>query len=262
MIEIGDPASESAPVHFDQSVSLIHLAVDPTRRDEPQLTLYVHHSLADGHHEFSLVEELFSYYTDLVCTGRIRRVTVSPHRTPLESCARRTRYTRNSSGRGSSGSCPRCSPTICRRPGGRPLMSNLRRPLRVPMAGCQLSERETHDLIAFSRAHRISLNGLLSAVRPAGGVATSRQDEYPGAVYLSGRFAVRPVASGVCDSVHKPVGSGHLSRRDRPQHRCGEPRPGHRRDFPGRPVRRGDPAVAASLQSAIRRESTRTCPMS
>jgi hypothetical protein len=36
-------------------------------------------------------------------------------------------------------------------------------PLLVPMAGCQLSERETRDLIAFSRAHRLGLNGLLSA---------------------------------------------------------------------------------------------------
>ena len=58
-------------------------AVDHAR-GEAQLTLYVHHSLADGHHEFSLVEELFSYYTDLVCTGRIPPVTVQPAPEPLE----------------------------------------------------------------------------------------------------------------------------------------------------------------------------------
>jgi hypothetical protein len=37
-------------------------------------------------------------------------------------------------------------------------------PLLVPMASCRLSERETQDLIAFSRAHELNLNGLLSAV--------------------------------------------------------------------------------------------------
>jgi phenolphthiocerol/phthiocerol/phthiodiolone dimycocerosyl transferase len=53
------------------------------RDGQAQLTLYIHHSLADGHHQFSLVEELFSYYTDLVCTGRMRPVTVHPAPEPF-----------------------------------------------------------------------------------------------------------------------------------------------------------------------------------
>ena len=48
------------------------------RDGQAQLTLYIHHSLADGHHQFSLVEELSSYYTDLVCTGRMRRSPSTP----------------------------------------------------------------------------------------------------------------------------------------------------------------------------------------
>ena len=57
--------AEDPPLHFDQSESLVHLRV--TIRDgQAQPTLYVHHSLADGHHMFSLIEELLSYYTDLV----------------------------------------------------------------------------------------------------------------------------------------------------------------------------------------------------
>ena len=39
---------------------------------EAELTLYVHHSLADGHHLAELLFELFSRYTDVVCTGERR----------------------------------------------------------------------------------------------------------------------------------------------------------------------------------------------
>ena len=84
--EIDDPATESTetpPLHLDQSESLIHLRLG-IRGAEMQLTLYVHHSLADGHHGFSLIEEMFSYYTDLVGSGSIRPVTVQPAPAPLE----------------------------------------------------------------------------------------------------------------------------------------------------------------------------------
>ena len=37
-------------------------------------------------------------------------------------------------------------------------------PVRVPMAWCQLTESDTHAVIAFCRANRVSLNGVLSAV--------------------------------------------------------------------------------------------------
>src|ERR1044071_3643153 len=65
VVELDSPAAEGPPLHFDQSESLVHLRV--TIRDgQAQPTLYVHHSLADGHHMYSLIEELLSYYTDLV----------------------------------------------------------------------------------------------------------------------------------------------------------------------------------------------------
>ena len=66
VVELDDPEAESPPPHFDQSESLVHLRV--TIRDgQAHPTLYVHHSLADGHHMYSLIEELLSYYTDMVC---------------------------------------------------------------------------------------------------------------------------------------------------------------------------------------------------
>ena len=48
------------------------------RDGQAQPMLYVHHALADGHHMYSLIEELLSYYTDLVTTGNIRRGPVQP----------------------------------------------------------------------------------------------------------------------------------------------------------------------------------------
>jgi hypothetical protein len=41
-----------------------------------EVTLYTHHSLADAQHQFRLLEELFSFYTDLVCNGDTGPVSV------------------------------------------------------------------------------------------------------------------------------------------------------------------------------------------
>ena len=162
MVEIENPAAGSPPVHLNQAESLIQLRLT-LRREDAQLTLYVHHSLADGHHEFSLVEELLSYYTDLVCTGRIPAVTVQPAPDPLEVVlAQRGIQKQQRSG------LERFMPAVFayNLPPSRRTGSDVKPavPLRVPVAGCQLSERETRDLIALSRAQKISLNGLLSAV--------------------------------------------------------------------------------------------------
>ena len=193
---------------------------------------------------------MFSYYTDLVCNGSIGQVNVQAAPEPLEVVlGQRGIEKQQRSG------LERFMPAMFAYdlPPSRRAASDVTpaSPLRVPMVACQLSERETHDLMAFGRAHRLGLNGLLSAAAPVGGVADSWQDEYPGALRVSGRFTLRPLTPAVCDRVHKPLGSGHLSCRDRPQHRCGKPRPGHRRDFSRRSVRWGDPAIAAALQPAI-----------
>jgi phenolphthiocerol/phthiocerol/phthiodiolone dimycocerosyl transferase len=162
VVETDDPAAETPPVHLDQSESLIHLRLTMCGGDA-QPTLYVHHGLADGHHEFRLVEEMFSYYTDLVCNGRIGPVTVQAAPEPLEVVlAQRGIQKQQRSG------LERFMPAMFAYdlPPSRRAASDVKpaSPLRVPMVGCQLSERETQDLIAFGRAHRVGLNGLLSAV--------------------------------------------------------------------------------------------------
>ena len=162
VVELDDPAAESPPIHLDQSESLVQLRL--TIRDgQAQPTLYVHHSLADGHHQFSLIEELFSYYTDLVCTGRIPQVTVQPAPNPLEVVlAERGVQKHKRSG------LERLMPAMFAYdlPPSRRTATDVKpaSPVRVPMAWCRLSERETHDVVAFCRAHQLGFNGVLSAI--------------------------------------------------------------------------------------------------
>jgi hypothetical protein len=162
VVEVDDPAAEVPSVHLDQSESLIHLRLTVIGGGALP-TLYVHHGLADGHHEFRLVEEMFSYYTQLVCNGSMKPVTVQPAPEPLENVlAQRGIPKLKRSG------LERFMPAMFAYdlPPSRRAASDVKpaSPLRVPMAGCQLSERETRSLIAFGRANKVGLNGLLSAV--------------------------------------------------------------------------------------------------
>lgn len=54
----GSP-SGNAELRLDQSVSLLHLQLI-LREGGAELTLYLHHCMADGHHGAVLVDELFS----------------------------------------------------------------------------------------------------------------------------------------------------------------------------------------------------------
>ena len=162
VVELDDPEAEPPPIRFDQTQALVHLRV-VIRDGQPQPTLYVHHALADGHHQFSLIEEIFSSYTDLVTTGKLRPTTAQPAPDPLEVVladrgVRKQKlsglerfmpamfaYDLPQTRRAAAAAKPAC-------------------PMRVPIARCYLNERSTHDLIAFCRANKVGLNGVLSAV--------------------------------------------------------------------------------------------------
>lgn len=162
VIELDGPNAQGPPIHLDQSESLIQMRLT-MRGDEAQPTLYVHHSLADGHHEFSLIEELFSYYTDLVCNGSIGPITAEPTPDALETVlAERGIEKQSRSG------LERFWPALFAYdlPPSRRSDTDAQTdsPVPVPKASCRLGEDATHALIKFGRAHRLSLNGLISAV--------------------------------------------------------------------------------------------------
>ena len=162
VVELDDPAAESPPLHLDQNEALVHLRL--TIRDgQARPTLYVHHSLADGHHMHSLVEELLSYYTDLVDAGRIRRVAVEPTPESLEAVlAERGIHKQNRSG------VERLLPAMFAYdlPPSRRATTDVTpiSPVRVPMVSCWLSERDTERVVAFCRANQLGLSSVISAV--------------------------------------------------------------------------------------------------
>ncbi|MDZ4266868.1 MAG: phthiocerol/phthiodiolone dimycocerosyl transferase [Mycobacterium sp.] len=153
--------AEAPPLIFDQTASLVHFRL--TLRDgKAQPTLYIHHSLADGHHQFSLIEELFSTYTDLVTTGTTRPVTVHSAPEPLEVIlASRGVEKKPRSGleRLLAAMFVYDLPPSRRAPSDvNPVL-----PQRVPMEYCTLSAQDTESIIGFCRANKLGLNSLLSA---------------------------------------------------------------------------------------------------
>ena len=162
VVELDGPDTEAPPILFDQSESLVRFRVI-VRDGQAQPTLYVHHALADGHHMYSLIEELLSYYTDLVCTGRIRPVTVQPAPEPIEAVlAERGIHKQTRSG------IERFMPAMFAYdlPPSRRAATGIKptSPLRVPMESCRLSEEHTDNIVALCRAEGLGLTALLSAV--------------------------------------------------------------------------------------------------
>jgi hypothetical protein len=161
VLESAQGPPNGADVHLDQYVSLINLDVRPTDRGA-ELCLYIHHSLADAHHQFALAHELFGYYTDLVCTGSIGDVSVNPAPDSLETLLadrgiekkRRSGFERimpamfaydlPPSRRADTGDAPA-------------------RPVSVPVTRCWLTEGETQGLMALCQENRVSLSTAVSA---------------------------------------------------------------------------------------------------
>jgi phenolphthiocerol/phthiocerol/phthiodiolone dimycocerosyl transferase len=162
VVQLDDPDTEAPPPHFDQSESLVQLRLT-IRGGQAQPTLYVHHSLADGHHMFGLIEELLSFYTDLVCTGSIGPVSAQPAPESIEAVlAERGIQKQQRSG------IERFIPAMFAYdlPPSRRADTGVKpaSPVRVPMVSCRLSEQQTHALVELCRAHGLGLHAVLSAV--------------------------------------------------------------------------------------------------
>ncbi|MCV7230129.1 phthiocerol/phthiodiolone dimycocerosyl transferase family protein [Mycolicibacterium komossense] len=157
-LEKEDPAAaERMP---DQSVALVNLRVK-LGDERSEVTLYTHHAMADAHHQFALLEQLFGWYTDLVAGGEIGPVKADPTPLPLEAVLEQ-RGVEMGKRSGLERMFPamfayELPPSRRNQDGGEPL------PVRVPAAECRLSRQETRDLLDLCSAHRVSLNALLAA---------------------------------------------------------------------------------------------------
>ncbi|MGV0625814.1 phthiocerol/phthiodiolone dimycocerosyl transferase family protein [Mycolicibacter minnesotensis] len=161
VIELDGPDAQPPAPHFDQTESLVALRVI-IRDGQVQPTLYVHHAVADGHHMYALIEEMLSYYTDLVTTGRVGAINVEPAPQSVEAVlADRGIVKQRRSG------IERFMPALFAYdlpPTRRAVTDETpSEPVRVPMASCRLTEAQTDNVVAFGRAHDLSLHAVLSA---------------------------------------------------------------------------------------------------
>jgi hypothetical protein len=163
---VGGPSTAastaSAAMQLDQYQSLLNLRLKLGDGDRSELTLYVQHALADAHHVFSLLEELFTRYTDAVMNGDVGPVTPGPAPESLEQVLEK-----RGMGKKERSGLERLMPLIfaydlptVEPP---PLPANPDVPQEIPAARIRLTEQETADLVEFGLANQLSLNSLVAA---------------------------------------------------------------------------------------------------
>jgi hypothetical protein len=157
-------AAALAGMQLDQSQSLLNLRLK-TSGDLSDLTLYAHHSLADAHHVFGLLEEFFSRYTDAVATGDAGPVTAQPAPEPLEVLLEQRGVTKQA-----RSGLERFFPaafaydlSALEKSEKPPVALNPDSIQIIPAARIRLSEQETSDLVEFGLANQLSLNSVVAA---------------------------------------------------------------------------------------------------
>ncbi|OBH88804.1 acyltransferase [Mycobacterium sp. E2733] len=150
----------SSVMQLDQNVSLVNLMLR-TADEHVELTLYVHHSLADGHHIAGLLFELFSRYAAVVATGDPGPITPQPAPEPIEALLEQRGIQKQQ-----RSGLDRFIPAMFahelppRRTSG---TTKSERPVAVPAARGGLSKPETTALVQFGRKNRLFVNNLVSA---------------------------------------------------------------------------------------------------
>ena len=144
----------------DQSVALVNLRVK-VGEQRSEITLYTHHAMGDGHHQFALLEQLMGWYTDLSTGGEAGPVKAEAVPLSLEAVLEE-RGVEKQQQSGLERLFPAMFayelPPSRRNPaGGKQL------PVRVPTVRCRLSRQETRDLRDMCVANRVSLNSVTAA---------------------------------------------------------------------------------------------------
>jgi hypothetical protein len=162
VVEEGSPdGSATAGPQLDQSQSLLNLRLNLSGAPV-ELTLYVHHSLADAHHAFCLLDELFARYTDVVDSGDVGPVIPQPAPESVEVLLEQRGITKQQ-----RSGLERFIPVmfaydlpVTEKP---PMPMNSDKPRPIPTARIRLSEQETSELVEFGLANQLSLNSLVAA---------------------------------------------------------------------------------------------------
>ncbi|MDP7702949.1 MULTISPECIES: phthiocerol/phthiodiolone dimycocerosyl transferase [unclassified Mycobacterium] len=160
-IVVQEGADNACEITLDQTQTLLNLRLT-LHENSSELTIFLHHSIADGHHGAGLFDELFSRYTDVVTTGDPGPVNPQPAPQPLEVVLEQ----RGVKKLGMTGVerflpvmfaydlPPAVKPTLVATPG---------LPQPVPVTRVRLSEQETADLVEFAHENRVSVNTVVAA---------------------------------------------------------------------------------------------------
>jgi hypothetical protein len=160
-LDDSDPRCSSPLLDLDPGESLTNLLVRPGG-DESEVTLFVHHSVADGNRAAALLFELFSRYTDMVRTGDPGDVTPHPAPESLETLLEQ-RGIRKLQRSGLERFMPAMFAYELPAPRRPPPPNNSAGPVAVPTARGRLTKEETTALVEFGLGQRLFLNPLVSA---------------------------------------------------------------------------------------------------
>lgn len=160
---VDDRTSESAlaGMQLDQSQSLLNLRLK-LGGELSELTLYAHHSLADAHHVFGLLEEFFNRYTDAVATGDAGPVIPQPAPEPLEALLEQrgvAKQQRSGLERFFPAAFAYDLPPV-QKP---PIALNPDSVQLIPTARIRFTQEETSGVIEFGLANQLSLNSVVAA---------------------------------------------------------------------------------------------------
>ncbi|CDO87830.1 acyltransferase [Mycobacterium triplex] len=161
VVDENTPEAVISNMRLDQSQSLLNLRLQ-IGSGQSELTLFAHHSLADGHHVFGLFEELLSRYTNVVETGDPGPVSPQPAPESLETLLEQRgvdKQERSGLERLFPAAFAYDLPAV-EKP---PIVSNSDLMQHIPVARIRLTEQETADLVELGRANRLSLNSLVAA---------------------------------------------------------------------------------------------------
>lgn len=153
--------ADTAGMRLDQRQTLLNLRLKYSG-GRTELTLYTHHSLADAHHAFGLLEELFSLYTDVVTTGAPAPVTPQPAPESLELLLEQRGVTKQRKS-GLEKLFKAMFAYDLPEPEQPPEMADPDAIRPIPIARIRFTEEETSELVEFGRANQLSLNSVVAA---------------------------------------------------------------------------------------------------
>ncbi|OBG67668.1 acyltransferase [Mycobacterium sp. E3339] len=156
-----DAAPAAAGMRLDQNQTLLNLRLKRSGA-RTELTLYTHHSLADAHHAFGLLEELFSLYTDVVTTGAPPPITPQPAPEALELLLEQRGVTKQQRS-GLEKLFKAMFAYDLPAQDKPPVVPNPDAIQPIPIARIRFTEEETAELVEFGLTNQLSLNSVVAA---------------------------------------------------------------------------------------------------